>query len=595
MRSTVKRVGVLLAALMMITSCGGNDHPAEPVKTSATPGLSQSEATDIGTEAYAYAYPLVTMEYTRREFTNVPAGEDTKAPMGQFARMRTYPNAAFHAATAPNTDTLYTQAWFDVSKEPWIVTVPDMGDRYFLLPMMDAWTNVFASPGTRNGGGKARTFAITGPGWHGSLPPNVLEYKSPTALVWLLGRIYCSGTPEDYDAVHKLQDQITATPLSSFGKQYLPLLPPLTASVDMVTSVRQQVNALGAPEYFKLFARLLKTNPPAAADAPMVAKLARIGIVPGQDFDPAKLPAAANTGLAMAPKLGQDNISGWREDGVVAGDFVSKNGWAYTIKAGTYGTNYRQRAFVTEVGVGANLPEDAVYPTSDGPDLKQKYSGATKYIMHFDKGQLPPAQGILVADHVQRRLLLRRQPAEPLQPQPARQAGAQPRRLDRHLHSGRIAWPGQGIQLAAGAEGTVQPDAAAVLAQRQEAVDPGRDLAHPAGQSRSPKPFAAKTNSLPGTMSLTSGAALRPKSAISSAAGVTVTFQPWRPNHSPTGSRSSKYHSSSVRGMSRSGSTLAINSRTRSIRSRRLARISSSRNFGPNASTATRLPGRPAR
>ena len=92
-------------------------------------------------------------------------------------------------------------------------------------------------------------------------------------------------------------------------------------------------------------------------------------------------------------------------------------------------------------------------------------------------------------------------------------------------------------------------------------------------------------------MSLTSGAGLRPKSAISSAAGVTVTFQPWRANHSPTGSRSSKYHSSSVRGMSRSGSTLAISWRSRSIRSRRLARISSSRNVGPSASTATRLPG----
>ena len=492
MRSTVKRVGVLLATLMMITSCGGNDHPAEPVKTSAAPGLSQSEATDIGTEAYAYAYPLVTMEYTRREFTNVPAGEDTKAPMGQFARQRTYPNAAFHAATAPNTDTLYTQAWFDVSKEPWIVTVPDMGDRYFLLPMMDAWTNVFASPGTRNGGGKARTFAITGPDWHGSLPPNVLEYQSPTALVWLLGRIYCSGTPEDYDAVHKLQDQITATPLSSFGKQFLPPLPPLTASVDMVTSVRRQVNALGAPEYFKLFARLLKTNPPTAADAPMVAKLARIGIVPGQDFDPAKLPAAANTGLAMAPKLGQDNISGWREDGVVAGDFVSKNGWAYTIKAGNYGTNYRQRAFVTEVGVGANLPEDAVYPTSDATGPQAEVQRRNEIHHALRQGPAAAGERLLVADHVQRRLLLRRQPAQPLQPEPARQAGAQSRRLDRHLHPGRIAWPGQGIQLAARAEGTVQPDAAAVLAQREEAVDPGRDVAHPAGESRSPKPFGRR-------------------------------------------------------------------------------------------------------
>jgi hypothetical protein len=398
MRSTIARVGVLLAGLMVgagiLTSCGGDDHPATaPVTSTTTPTLSQSEATDIATEAYAYAYPLVTMEYTRRGLTNVAVAEDTKAPMGQFARMRQYPNAAFRTVTAPNADTLYTQAWFDVSKEPWIVTVPDMGDRYYLLPMLDAWTNVFASPGTRNGGGKPRTFAITGPGWRGSLPADVVEYKSPTAMVWLLGRIYCSGTPEDYDAAHKLQDQINAAPLSTFGDPYTPPPGHVNPSVDMKTAVRNQVNALSAPAYFKLFASLLKSNPPAADDAPMVAKLAQIGIVPGHDFDATKLPPAVKAGLAAAPKLGQDNINAWRDDGVVAGDFIFKNGWAYTTKAGTYGTNYRQRAYVTEVGVGANLPEDAVYPTSEGPDATQKYSGAKKYLMHFEQGQLPPVRG----------------------------------------------------------------------------------------------------------------------------------------------------------------------------------------------------------
>ena len=233
--------------------------------------------------------------------------------------------------------------------------------------MLDAWTNVFASPGTRNGGGKPRTFAITGPGWHGSLPPEVMEYKSPTAMVWLLGRIYCSGTPEDYDAVHKLQDQITAVPLSSFGKPYMPPLAQINPICRHEDGGAPQVNALGAPDYFTLFASLLKGNPPAAADAPMLAKLAQIGIVPGQDFDATKLSRAVNTGLAKAPKLGQDSINAWREDGVRRRRFHFKNGWAYTTKAGSYGTNYRQRAFVTAVGVGANLPEDAVYPTSEGP------------------------------------------------------------------------------------------------------------------------------------------------------------------------------------------------------------------------------------
>ena len=144
----------------------------------------------------------------------------------------------------------------------------------------------------------------------------------------------------------------------------------------MKTAVRQQVNALDAKTIFTLFANLLQDNPPAADDAPMVAKLAKIGIVPGHDFDAAKLQPAVSAGVAKAPKLGQDKVNSWMKEGVLAGDLKFENGWAYTTKAGTYGTNYRQRAFVTAIGLGANLPEDAVYPSSQGPDAVQKYSGA---------------------------------------------------------------------------------------------------------------------------------------------------------------------------------------------------------------------------
>lgn len=390
MRANTTR-GLMLAVLLVVggivVSC--TRHSA---KSAGAAALSEAEATDIATEAYLYAYPLVTMEYTRRGLTNVAAPDGTKAPMGQFVRFRQYPDASFHTVTAPNADTLYTQAWFDVAQEPWIVSVPDMGDRYYLLPMLDGWTNVFASPGTRTTGNRAQTFAITGPGWHGTLPAGVSEYKSPTAIVWLLGRIYCTGTPQDYLAVHTLQDEVTAVPLSSFGKPYTPAPEPVSPSVDMTTAVRQQVNALAATTYFRLFATLLKDNPPAAADAPMVAKLAKIGMVPGQDFDPAKLPPAVRGGVAKAPKLGQDTIGAWKKEGVLAGDLTYVNGWAYTTKAGSYGTNYRQRSFVTAIGLGANLPDDAVYPSSEGPNIAQKYSGATKYVMHFDRGQLPPVR-----------------------------------------------------------------------------------------------------------------------------------------------------------------------------------------------------------
>jgi len=211
--------------------------------------------------------------------------------------------------------------------------------------------------------------------------------------VWVLGRIYCTGTPEDYKAVHAIQDKVTAVPLSAYGKPYTPEPGKVDPAVDMKTAVRDQVNALDAAAYFKLFAELLKTNPPAADDAPMVAKLAKIGIVQGQDFDASKLDPAVAKGMAAAPKPAQEAIMGWLKAGIAAGDFKLENGWAFTTKTGLYGTSYLQRALVTAIGLGANRPEDAVYPTSTGPDLVKKYSGEKKYVMRFEKGQLPPANG----------------------------------------------------------------------------------------------------------------------------------------------------------------------------------------------------------
>ncbi len=353
----------------------------------------EAEARETGIDAYVYAYPLVTMELTRRVSTNVAAPEASKAPMGQFAKLRGYPAVDNHMVTAPNADTLYTIVWLDVSKEPWIISTPDMKGRFFLMPMLDGWTTVFADPGKRTTGTKAQTFAITGPGWSGTLPTGVTEYKSQTGIVWLLGRIYCTGTPADYAEVHALQDKMKAVPLSAYGKPFT--APPGTVdpAVDMKTAVRGQVDALDAASFFKLFAQLLKTNPPTSDDAPMVAKLAKIGIVPGKDFDPSKLDPAVMKGLTAAPRPAQDKIMLWMKEGILTGDLKLTDGWLVTTKTGIYGTDYRQRALVTAIGLGANRPQDAIYPTSEGPDLLKKYSGAKKYVMHFKKGELPPVDG----------------------------------------------------------------------------------------------------------------------------------------------------------------------------------------------------------
>jgi hypothetical protein len=196
----------------------------------------------LATDAYIFGYPLVTMEMTRRVMTNVATPVGTRAPMGQIIKLRHYPDAAFRDVTAPNADTLYTTAFFDVGNEPWVLSIPDMKDRYYLMPMLDGWTTVFQVPGKRTTGTGAQTYAITGPGWSGTLPAGIKQYKSPTNIVWLLGRIYCTGTPEDYASVHKLQDECKLVPLSAYGKPYTPPPSKVDPSIDMKTSVRDQVN-----------------------------------------------------------------------------------------------------------------------------------------------------------------------------------------------------------------------------------------------------------------------------------------------------------------------------------------------------------------
>jgi len=374
----------VVACTLTVLGVASSFAQNSPTSSAVTP----DEAAKIATDAYVYGYPLVTMEYTRRVLTNVAGPSALKAPMGQLARARAYPNAAFKAVTAPNADTLYTMVWLDVSKEPYVLSLPDAHGRYYLFPMLDAWTTVFQVPGKRTTGTGPQTYAITGPGWSGTLPAGVTEYKSPTALVWILGRIYCTGTPADYAAVHKMQDEISVVPLSSYGKPYTPPSGTVDPSIDMKTAVRDQVNALDVAAYFNLMAQLMKDNPPTAEDAPMVAEIAKIGIVPGQPFDLTKLSPEAQQALKAVPKDGAGKIMGYFKDAA-----KQENGWSFFTKTGIYGTDYLDRAFITAIGLGANRPQDAVYPTSEVDADGKPYSGASKYVMHFDKGQLPPADG----------------------------------------------------------------------------------------------------------------------------------------------------------------------------------------------------------
>jgi hypothetical protein len=350
--------------------------------------LTEQEAAQIGKDAYVFGYPLVTMEMTRRVMTNAVVSKDNHAPMGQFHHARTYPNASFRDVTAPNADTLYSTAWLDVSREPYVLSLPDEEGRYYLMPMLDAWTTVFQVPGKRTTGTKAQSYAITGPNWQGTLPEGVVEYKSPTSMVWILGRTYCTGTPDDYAAVHAIQDKYSLVPLSAYGKPYTPPPGQVDPTIDMKTPVRDQVDKMDAGAYFKLLAALMKDNPPAKEDAPVVAKMAKIGLVPGEDFDIRKLDPGVARALEASPKAGIEAMVAEFKVGP-----TKVNGWEILVKTGIYGTDYANRALVTAIGLGANRPQDAIYPTSIMDVDGRPYSGADTYVVHFDKAQTPPADG----------------------------------------------------------------------------------------------------------------------------------------------------------------------------------------------------------
>jgi hypothetical protein len=346
------------------------------------------EAHQIGIEAYVYFYPLVTMDVTRRVMTNVPPGLKSGAgPMNQFSHIRTFPTADFKDVVRPNFDTLYSSGWLDLTKEPAIVSAPDTAGRYYLLPMMDMWTDVFAAPGKRTSGTSASHFAVVPPGWQGRLPDMVQTIQSPTRYVWIIGRTQTNG-PKDYEAVHKVQDGYRITPLSQWGKRPVSDTFKADPFIDMKTPPMKQVNTMPGRNYFAYASELIRLHAPHLTDWSLIARLSRIGIVPGKSFESEKLDSAVLEALTRAAV---DGLTLMYTKMPTLSRVV--NGWQMnTDTMGVYGNYYLKRAIVALVGLGANLPEDAVYPISVADANGQLVAGENKYLLHFEKVQLPPAQ-----------------------------------------------------------------------------------------------------------------------------------------------------------------------------------------------------------
>ncbi|EJC71759.1 hypothetical protein Rleg10DRAFT_0150 [Rhizobium leguminosarum bv. trifolii WSM2012] len=359
--------------------------------------LTEEEAHAIGVDAYVYFYPLLSMDITRKQLTNVEAKDGAiGGPPNRFNNITEFPPADMKVVVRPNFDTLYSSAWLDLTKEPVVVSAPDTGGRFYLLPMLDMWTDVFAAPGWRTTGTAAGHFLITPPGWRPDLREDFTEFKLPegtqridatTPYVWVIGRTKTDG-PSDYDAVRKIQDGYTVTLLSEWGKASKPAGVKTDPSVDMKTPPKTQVDTASAGAYFAYAAELLKLHPPHATDQPLIARMKRIGIEPGKSFDSSKADPIVQKALQTVPEDAQA-LMAWKVPTLAR----VANGWSMnTDTMGVYGNYYLKRAIVAQQGLGANLPEDAIYPLNLADEKGQPLDGRNNYTIHFDKDQAPPVQ-----------------------------------------------------------------------------------------------------------------------------------------------------------------------------------------------------------
>ncbi len=362
--------------------------------------LSQLRATSTftdGVQAYIYGYPLVLLAVTQKSATAVATAGDRlgAAPLNQFGKETQLPNSSFNTVVLPSTSTLYASSFLNLSVQPVVLHIPQMNKRFFILQMLDGWTNVTPkSPGSRLGS-EPGDYALVGPHYTKTLPPQITHViRMDTDTMWIIGRIYTNGSPQDIETVvDKIYPGLTLTPLDHYGdKDYTPpSMLPIDPTVDTVTTPPTQVANMDACAFFGLLASLMKYNPALIPqDAAIVPKLRQIGLTPGKSFNCAQLSPLDHAALQLAVLVGRDSL------GLTIPEKPTSTGWIVALDVGTYGNKYYLRAQVAKNALGANNPVDAVYGYTTKDGAGNALTGNGRYVIHFSKtGQtsLPPVNG----------------------------------------------------------------------------------------------------------------------------------------------------------------------------------------------------------
>jgi hypothetical protein len=344
--------------------------------------LTKTQVKRLGADAFVFGFPLLLMTATMREAIGDGSGENGNR-FNRFAHLRHFPDPSIRTIVAANADTLYSLAWLDLVREPALLELPETGGRSYLMPLLDAWTNVFASLTPRTVGANGATLAIAGPGWTGEIPEGARRIEAPTNNAWGIFHLHAHGHG-DLDASRTIQGQLTLAPLSLAGVA--------TGTEDGLLEPLPQAHRLvmemGARQFLAELATQMGINPPAPVDLPMLDRLAEIGLRPGKSFNWSALSEDTREGLATGLEEGKEMVTTQSASEAEAGWQVLHTG------AGSYGNDYLRRARIANFALGINRPEDAIFPLSTTDADGHQLSGTHRYVLRFEPDALPPVDGI---------------------------------------------------------------------------------------------------------------------------------------------------------------------------------------------------------
>jgi hypothetical protein len=408
-RGRLARAVSALALALLAVLLAGPAHSTAPAvalgydPANPTQRAQHDAAYALGLQAYKYGVPLLDVDRLFRTYRSVNVCDPVNGygPANTFCHARTLLTAAFRQVVAPNADTMYSMATLHLPAggQPMVLHIPQTPGRYHSFALLDMWTNDFAvigddiarlypDPSQRPFARPDGDYVVAGP--HQLAGRSVYRglpvLHAPTSDVWVIGRTLLKN-PADVADVRAVQDTYRVIPLDKYGTAWTPKAP--AKADDTVNPAHIPGTAAGEDPlaFYDKLGDLLLRYPPPAADKPLLARLAKVGIGVGRH--PSRLQSPATlAGLRDAVKAGPASVDADVKAMFAAG-FASHNGWLVT-DTGRYGTDYALRAAVDKIGLGALDGRAATYPVAQTDRLGQPLTATKRYVAHFAPGTFPP-------------------------------------------------------------------------------------------------------------------------------------------------------------------------------------------------------------